>query len=66
MAGHRCPVPGCEDPVTENQLLCRSHWFSVPREIRSRVWATYRQEAGTSAHLDACMDAVTAATEAAA
>jgi hypothetical protein len=23
-------------------LMCRRHWFMVPRLLRARVWATYR------------------------
>lgn len=23
--------------------MCRRHWFSLPRAMRNRIWATYRQ-----------------------
>jgi hypothetical protein len=23
-------------------LMCRRHWFMVPKNLRDRVWATYR------------------------
>jgi hypothetical protein len=23
-------------------LMCRRHWFLVPKALRDRVWATYR------------------------
>lgn len=23
-------------------LMCKPHWFQVPRELRDRVWSTYR------------------------
>jgi hypothetical protein len=23
-------------------FACRVHWFSLPRELRSRIWSNYR------------------------
>jgi hypothetical protein len=39
---HECPAPGCTIMVPKVQLACRSHWFSIPQEIRSRLWAAWR------------------------
>ena len=50
------PLPGAEDPVLEHtcharlcsvavppeRLMCKRHWFKVPKKIRDAVWATYR------------------------
>lgn len=37
-----CPVPGCEAPRKVNQMMCRTHWFRVPKAVRDSVWATVR------------------------
>lgn len=39
---HKCPAPGCEVMVPKVQLACRVHWFTIPQEIRSRLWTAYR------------------------
>jgi hypothetical protein len=39
---HQCPGAGCRVEVAASQLACRSHWFSLPREVRDRVNRTYR------------------------
>jgi hypothetical protein len=39
---HKCPSPGCETMVPQSQFACRPHWFSIPSEIRSRIWSGYR------------------------
>jgi hypothetical protein len=37
-----CPWPGCGKHTRPAYLLCRSHWFLLPAELRSRIWDTYR------------------------
>jgi hypothetical protein len=39
---HTCHAVGCENAVRPELLMCRTHWFSVPQKLRSRVWATYQ------------------------
>ena len=39
---HHCHAHGCEVPVPPEMLMCKRHWFMVPKPIRDRVWATYR------------------------
>jgi len=34
---HPCPVSVCEEPVPEDRLMCRTHWFMVPERLRSAV-----------------------------
>jgi hypothetical protein len=58
-----CPVNGCETPVDRSMLMCRRHWFSIPKDLRDDVWRTYGNGRGI---LDeAYGDAVDAAIEAA-
>ena len=37
----RCPVPGCRAQIDPSRLMCGGHWYSVPKQIRDRVWATW-------------------------
>lgn len=43
MSGGECPIEGCEAGRGERQLMCRAHWYKVPKELRDRVWATARR-----------------------
>ena len=40
---HHCHATGCNVPVPPEMWGCRKHWFMVPKSIRDRIWATYRQ-----------------------
>jgi hypothetical protein len=55
---HTCPAPDCRRQVTSDKLACRSCWYSLPRDIRARVWAGYRSEPGGAAHMGAIADAI--------
>lgn len=39
---HRCHATGCTVVVPPTMWGCKRHWFMVPREIRNRIWKTYR------------------------
>ncbi len=58
----RCPVAGCADRIDPSRLMCRRHWYQVPKAIRDRVWATWRSGAGalTAEHRDAVLAAIAA------
>src|SRR5260221_9914101 len=43
----RCPVPGCGDLIDPSRLMCRRHWYRVPKHLRDQVWATWRSGQGT-------------------
>jgi hypothetical protein len=60
---HPCPVEACSRRVRYEMLMCRNHWYQVPRPLRDAVWATWRSGAGagTPAHtaaIGAAIDAV--------
>jgi len=59
---HRCPIPRCGSQIDVSRLMCRLHWYLVPKELRDQVWATWRsgQGAFSSEHTDAVHEAVTA------
>lgn len=58
MTMHRCPGPNCNRKVSEDKLMCRDHWYQVPRELRDNVWRTYRHVPGTRDHHAAMMAAI--------
>ena len=39
---HHCHARGCMVATRPEMLMCRRHWFMVPKPLRDRVWATYR------------------------
>jgi hypothetical protein len=39
---HTCHAFGCETPVAPKLLMCRRHWFMVPKAAQKAVWDTYR------------------------
>lgn len=40
---HHCHAYGCKTPVKPELLMCGPHWGMVPKDMQSRVWATYRK-----------------------
>lgn len=39
---HNCHWPGCAVEVPPKLWGCKRHWFALPKEIRDRIWRTYR------------------------
>jgi hypothetical protein len=39
---HECPVDGCDVQVGLDHLMCREHWFLVPKVLRHQVWRAWR------------------------
>jgi hypothetical protein len=40
--GHHCHWPGCDRQVPPAMWGCKEHWFRLPKNLRDKVWATYR------------------------
>lgn len=40
--GHTCHWPGCKKQVPPAMWGCKPHWFRLPKELRDRIWKTYR------------------------
>jgi len=57
-----CPIPECTRDIDLSRLMCRRHWYTVPKELRDRVWATWRsgQGAYSGEHQDAVRQAISA------
>lgn len=58
---HRCAAPGCEEQIGNHLLMCRTHWYQVPKPIRDKVFRTYRNR---TSDFGAYMEAVEEAEEA--
>jgi hypothetical protein len=43
---HGCPGPDCQRVVGNGQLACRRHWYQVPKPLRDRVWAAWKDGDG--------------------
>ena len=37
-----CRVPGCGAQIQRGYIMCRSHWFSLPRQLRAAIRQTWR------------------------
>jgi hypothetical protein len=44
--GHPCEIPACPVLVASDRLMCRPHWYQVPKLLRDLVYATWRSGAG--------------------
>lgn len=38
---HHCHWPGCERQVPPAMWGCRSHWYSLPGDLRRDIWRSY-------------------------
>jgi hypothetical protein len=59
-----CPVPSCRKHIDPSRLMCRDHWYLVPKQLRDRIWATWRSGDGarSSEHREVVLLAVSAAS----
>lgn len=39
---HTCHWPGCSQSVPPAMWGCREHWYRLPKELRDRIWRTFR------------------------
>lgn len=39
---HECAVPGCDQLISSQLLMCAPHWRRVPVRIQRAVYATWR------------------------
>jgi hypothetical protein len=55
-----CPITCCGDPIDPSRLMCRRHWYEVPRQLRDHVWTTWRsgESAASREHRDAVLIAI--------
>jgi hypothetical protein len=40
---HDCPAEPCgRADVSDDYLMCRRHWYMVPKPLRTAVWTAYQ------------------------
>ena len=66
---HRCHAVGCAIEVDPGLLMCKRHWFMVPKNLRREVWRLYGKgqelrKDPSREYLAAAKDAVAAVDEA--
>jgi hypothetical protein len=37
-----CQIPGCAAPRKTGHLMCRTHWFELPENLREQLMASHR------------------------
>lgn len=42
MSIHLCHWPGCQVEVPPRLWGCKTHWYTLPPEIRRKIWREYR------------------------
>jgi hypothetical protein len=35
---HTCPVPTCPTTISNYLVMCKTHWYRVPLDLRNRLW----------------------------
>ncbi len=40
--GHHCHWPNCPNAVPPAMWGCKTHWFTLPRVLRTKIWNAYR------------------------
>ena len=60
---NHCAAGDCREIVPVGMLMCRAHWFQVPKHIRDRVWSAVRarqrnEQGARAAHLGAVKEAI--------
>lgn len=58
---NRCPIDGCPKGRGDRQLMCKRHWYMVPKDLRDQVWATARRMWSTEGGFDRWQEAADAA-----
>ena len=44
----RCPHPDCDRTIGREMFACRGHWYSLPSELRRRIWRNYADGTATA------------------
>lgn len=39
---HTCHWPTCNKAVPPAMWGCREHWYTLPKNLRDKIWKTYR------------------------
>jgi len=50
-AKHPCAIDTCPEQIPSGFLMCRDHWYMVPRDLRNMLLAAYAESGGGMACL---------------
>lgn len=39
---HECHWPGCDRQVPPAAWGCQTHWYKLPKALRTRIWKAFR------------------------
>jgi len=42
MQAHTCHFPGCKRVIAPKFWGCPMHWYTLPKELRDKIWRVYR------------------------
>ncbi len=59
-----CPVDGCTNRHSRSLLMCRPHWYAIPKPLRDDVMRAYRTKGVLSEEYGAAREAAIHAAEA--
>lgn len=40
---HSCHWPDCKEEVPPAMWGCRRHWYALPKNLRDKIWRTYKK-----------------------
>ncbi len=40
----RCVWHGCSAGRRRDQVMCKTHWFQLPKPLRDAIWDAYRRK----------------------
>lgn len=46
----REPTTFCRRMRRDDQVVCKDHWFRLPKPLRDEVWRLYRSARGSAEH----------------
>lgn len=60
---HYCHARGCTTQVPPKLFMCRTHWYTLPKDYRDRIWQTYKPgqeitKTPSTRYIDAATDAI--------
>lgn len=58
-----CPIEGCTRTHSTSKLMCKMHWYMVPKHLRDELWEAYRQQGVWSEEYREARDKCIAAVE---
>lgn len=53
-----CPVKNCHALRWPNEVLCKTHWWMVPKDLRDKIWRLFHQARGSQEHIAAIRQAI--------